>query len=345
MGAHLVLVLLERMAGYIKPYGLSFALKTFQCREIRDVRQVGAAPVLVGKRVEQRPLVAVRSPLLGGLDQVRQALQQLSTILLKAVEGPRAHQVLDHALVDEAKVDPGKEVPHGGVGAVGAPLRDYGFDGGVTCLGDGAYAEADHLAHRREARHRRVDVGREDLYSRVADLLHVGGHLLLLRADLAGEVGGHELGVVVRLEPGSLVGDEGVGGAVRLVETVPRELGHDVEDLDGRLLVYPPADAPRGELCALLLHDVRLLLSHGATEQVSLAEGVTGEQGRALHHLLLVEDDPVGLSQHVLEQRVQVLDARPSVLALDILVDHAASERTGAVHRKGGHEVLEAVHL
>ena len=48
-----------------------------------------------------------------------------------------------------------------------------------------------------------------------------------------GEERGHELDRVVGLEPGGVVGEQGVGGGVRLVEAVAGELGHEVEDLAG----------------------------------------------------------------------------------------------------------------
>ena len=52
-----------------------------------------------------------------------------------------------------------------------------------------------------------------------------------------GEVEGHrrgeELDRVVRLQIGGLVGDQRIGGGVRLVEAVAGELLHQLEDLVG----------------------------------------------------------------------------------------------------------------
>ena len=132
---------------------------------------------------------------------------------------------------------------------------------------------------------------------------------------------------------------------MRFVEAVTGKLLDDVEDLLRRFFVDISLRTPFDELRALLLHDVRLLLAHGAPEKVGLAEGVPGEYGGALHHLLLVEDDAVGLAQHAFEQRMEILHRSASVLALNILVHHSAAEGAGTVHGEHGDKVLETVHL
>ncbi len=130
---------------------------------------------------------------------------------------------------------------------------------------------------------------------------------------------------------------------MRLVEAVSGELLDDVEGVLGLFPADPPLLAPGDELRPLLLHHVRLLLSHGPPQNVGLAEAEAREDGGALHDLLLIEHHPVGLPQHVLEKRVQVLHLRLAVLAADVLIDHAAPERARAVHGEHGHEIVEAV--
>ena len=56
--------------------------------------------------------------------------------------------------------------------------------------------------------------------------------------------GGQELDRIVRLQIGGLVGDQRIGGRVRLVEAVIGELGEQVEDLVGLLLATPRSTAP-----------------------------------------------------------------------------------------------------
>ncbi len=58
---------------------------------------------------------------------------------------------------------------------------------------------------------------------------------------LRGEHGGHELGRIVGLQVGRLIGDQGIGGVMRLVEAVAAEELDQVEDLGG----LRPAPGPR----------------------------------------------------------------------------------------------------
>ena len=102
---------------------------------------------------------------------------------------------------------------------------------------DGAQAVVDQLvagAPRRglEAVDADVDVGRRE---RDAELLRVGEqHLQLLAvAHFDGHVGRVELRGAMGLQPGGVVRQQRVGGGVRLVEAVARELLHQVEDLVG----------------------------------------------------------------------------------------------------------------
>ncbi len=83
---------------------------------------------------------------------------------------------------------------------------------------------------------------------------------------------------------------------MRLVESVPGELGHRVEDLAGlRGFDVVGVCGTFDELGPLLLHHGDLLLAHGPAQNVGFTQGVTGQDvGRPLH-LLLVHHDPVGL--------------------------------------------------
>jgi hypothetical protein len=112
-----------------------------------------------------------------------------------------------------------------------------------------------------------------------------------------------------------LVAEERVGGGVRLVEAVARELVQDVEDRVGGLLVDPvQPPGPLDELPALLGHGDRVLLAHGPAQHVGAAERVAGDDLRRLHHLLLVDHDPVGLAADLLEELVGNLTVLGSFL-------------------------------
>jgi len=75
----------------------------------------------------------------------------------------------------------------------------------------------------------------------------------------------------MRLEPGRVVGEQRVGGGVRLVEAVARELGHLVEDFAGGGLRELALGGALEENLALLLHLGGVFFTHGAAQQVGAA--------------------------------------------------------------------------
>jgi hypothetical protein len=149
-------------------------------------------------------------------------------------------------------------------------------------------------------------------------------------AELGAEHGRHELHRVVRLQERSLVAEERVGGRVRLVEAVARELVQDVEDRVGGLLVDAVERLrPGDELPALLGHGDRVLLPHGPAQHVGAPERVAGDDLRRLHHLLLVDHHPVGLAADLLEELVRELDGARVLLAADVVGDPVHRARAG----------------
>ncbi len=162
---------------------------------------------------------------------------------------------------------------------------------------------------------------------------------------LAGEQRGHELDRVMRLQICGLVGNQAIRGRMALIKTVGRESLHQIEDLVGELVRHAVPGAALDEPAALLGHDFGLLLPHRAAQQVCPAQRVAGEHLRDLHHLLLVDDDPVGVLENRLQERMRVGDPLAAVLAVDEDVHHPAVERPGAVEGAGGDDVLEDVGL
>ena len=144
----------------------------------------------------------------------------------------------------------------------------------------------------------------------------------------------------MRLHVRRVIRDQGVRRGVRLVEAVARELLHVVEDLVGLRLADLEAGRAGHEDLALLRHLLGLLLAHRAAEQVGAAERVAGADLRGLHHLLLVDHDPVGRLEHAFEQRMQVFEFL-AVLALDEVRNQV--HRTRPVQRDERDDVLEAV--
>ena len=207
-------------------------------------------------------------------------------------------------------------------------------------IADGAQG-VEHLAVLHlEVRARGVDVGGADLHVEALGVLIEDGQLVGV-GDVEAHRGGDELHRRVRLEPGGLVGDDGVGRRVALVEAVAGELVDQLEDRGGLGLRHAASRRPFDEHGLLLGHLVLLLLAHGAAQQVRAAERVAGQDLGDLHHLFLVDDDAVGLLEHRLQGRVQIVDLAAAELAVDEGRDVVHRART--VEGADGGDVLDGI--
>ena len=99
------------------------------------------------------------------------------------------------------------------------------------------------------------------------------------------------------LEVAGPVGDQGVADAVGLVEGVPGEGFDKVENLYGQRLIEALAGGPGHEVFPLLRHQRGDLLAHRLAHYVGSAQGVACELLQDQKHLVLVNDDAVGLVQ------------------------------------------------
>src|SRR3546814_1331023 len=96
----------------------------------------------------------------------------------------------------------------------------------------------------------------------------------------------------MRLEPRRLVGEQRVGGGVRFVETIARELVDQIEQfvglVRGDIVGFGTAfDKDR----ALRVHLGLDLLAHRAAQQIGATERITRQDLRGLHHLFLIDED------------------------------------------------------
>ncbi len=132
---------------------------------------------------------------------------------------------------------------------------------------------------------------------------------------------------------------------MRLVEAVPGEELHQVENLGGLLLADPVAARPFHEGLALLGHDLRVLLPHGFAQHVGLPHGEAGKHRRDPHDLLLVGDDAVRVGEDGRQLRELVLDLRLSLLPGDEVVDHPALQGSRPVEGVERDQVVEAFRL
>ena len=132
---------------------------------------------------------------------------------------------------------------------------------------------------------------------------------------------------------------------MRTIEPVLREMLHEVEQGVRDARVHPVPGGAGDEGGPLPGHLLGELLAHGLAEHVGASEAVPRELAGDLHHLLLVQDHPVGGSEDGLHQRVEVGDLGPPLLALDEVVHHAGLERSRPEQRDEGDDVLETARL
>ena len=252
------------------------------------------------------------------------------------LSAPDLGQRLEHLAVGEPQVDPRAEVRQRPELAAALARLDDRLDGALADVLDRQQAEADRVALDREPEARAVHVGRPDLDAQAPALDDRGGHLLGVVAERR-EHRGHVLDGVVGLEVRRLVRDQAVAGGVRLVEPVALErlerLEHGVDDLG----LDAPLRRLGDELLLLRPQHRGLLLADRVAEGVRLGarEPAQGDRGR--HDVLLVHEDPVGLLQVRLEQRVEVGHRLLAVLATDVGRD--VVHRARPVERDHGGEV------
>ena len=337
------------MARYVEAEHLLLPSQPLRGRPFLNVRQAGELALVASRGPpEERSLSQFLVPAraLSAFDHAVQACQHLRPVAAQAVHRAGLDRALHHALVDLAPIDRLAEFEQGIEAAVPVlPHADDGLYGALANVLYRAEPEADLLvAGGREIPERGADVRRQDADSHVAALVEVQPHLVRV-AQLCSEQGGHELHRVVRLEIGGDVGQEAVGGGVRLVEAVTGELLHQVEELRRHRLGKAALAGAAEELGAVLGHDLGFLLAHRPAEQVRFAQRIARHYVGDLHDLLLVDDDPVGLFQQRLDLGQEVAHGLAAVLAVDEVRNHAALDRSRAVQRVEGAQVLQPLRL
>ena len=252
------------------------------------------------------------------------------------LSAPDLGQRLEHLAVGEPQVDPRAEVRQRPELAAALARLDDRLDGALADVLDRQQAEADRVALDREPEARAVHVGRPDLDAQAPALDDRGGHLLGVVPERR-EHRGHVLDRVVGLEVRRLVRDQAVAGGVRLVEPVALErlerLEHGVDDLG----LDAPLRRLGDELLLLRAQHRGLLLADRVAQGVRLGAREPAQGDRGGHDVLLVHEDPVGLLQVRLEQRVEVGHRLLAVLATDVGRD--VVHRARAVERDHGGEV------
>ena len=232
----------------------------------------------------------LRSPILGIGEQIELALrlfalqthhrvdgglvhgEQRATVRVNRVEGTGLDQRFDQSPVQRGQGHAADEVHE--VHELAARAFAFGDDIGhglVTHVTDGTKTESDDVADCRVLVHRFVDVRREHLDAHAAGLAQVQCGLVFVGGGTL-QQGGHEFDRVVRLQICGPVGDQTVCGGVRFVESVAGERHQNIPHGLGGLFGISVLLHTGEERHLLLGQHFGLLLTHGSTQHVCLAQ-------------------------------------------------------------------------
>ena len=187
-----------------------------------------------------------------------------------------------------------------------------------------------------------IDRGRQYFNAHLPRLIEKHFDLVGI-ALIEGHDRGHELHRVIGLEIGGLIGQQGIGGGMGLVEAIGGEFLQQAENGLGCLAPDPAFGGSLDKAGALPVHFGLDLLAHGAAQQIGFAQRIAGQLAGDLHDLLLIDDHPIGFAQYGLQPGIEIFNLLAAKLAVDIGGDIVHG--TGAVERDHGNNVLEAVGL
>ncbi len=305
-------------------------------------RVVAAIGGVGGEQVEQPGLLPRGLALRGVVHRGFHRGHHRGTLGVQAVERAGLGQGFEHTFVEAGAIHPFGKVEQRSERPL-LPRGDHGLHRSLAIALDGTQGVADGFAvHRIEAPLRGVHIGRQHVDAAGLRVFHQNLEFVgVVEGDA--HVGREKFGGVMRLHPGRLYGEQRVGGGVRFVEAVARELLHQIEDLVGLLRLDAILGRAFGEDAAVLRHLLGLFLAHGAAQQVGAAERVAADDLRHLHHLLLIDHDAVGFLQHRGHARVGIDHVFLARFARAVGGNEV--HRAGAVQRHQGDDVFEAVGL
>lgn len=307
----------------------------------------GGADLRLGDALEKPSCAGVG--VLGGMEA---APELLGAIPSEAVKGTGTDEVEGFRPLGP---HPSTEVAHAGErasGEFGPPAAQASF----REVFDAAQRDADGFASRRG---RGAAGGLRGLdRESVAEVVHAGGkeadaeattlqgvNQRGVEAFAVAEHGGHELGRVVVLGVGSLVGLDRVGGAVGAAEGVTLESGDEVPDLADGGFVMLAGSGGGEELKTHLLDLFHVELHEGAAQHISAAGGEPGEGLTNLQNVLLVGHDAERGAQNGGEACVGEIDFFESLCPTGKLGLFEAVGSSGTDDGDNGHEAVDVSHI
>ena len=148
----------------------------------------------------------------------------------QSIHGAALDQRFQHAFVQQAQVDLLAEFVDGTVAAELLASGNDRLDGVVADVLHRGQTKANRAAVRCEVGVAHIDVRSLDRDAHLAAFVDVLDHVIGAAGHRC-QQRGHELDGIARLQIRRLVGQQRVGGRVRLVEAVSGELGHQIENL------------------------------------------------------------------------------------------------------------------
>ena len=137
---------------------------------------------------------------------------------------------------------------------------------------------------------------------------------------------------------------------MRFIETVSGKFLHQVENLYSQLAIHSLGASPILENLSMPRHFLRIFLAHCTPQHIGAAQRVPRQNLGDLHHLFLVENDPVGGLQYQLQRLVLVLGIRigdflTTMFAIDKVVHHARLKGAGTEQSQLCNDIFKAIGL
>ncbi len=261
---------------------------------------VGVTIPTIAHHVKQAALVGIG---LSGTGKIKSHIDRIKhgcAVLLQGIKRTGFDQGFDRAFVDLAALYPHAKIKQAGEGAARFTRCNNRFHRLLPCPFDGPQPIANHgLGHRLKAVHPTVHIRWLKSHSGFPHdgLLRVleQNFQLVGVAHLNGHVGAEELGRVMHLQPGGVVGQERIGSGMGLVKAIAGKLLHQVEYFVGFVFQNIVFGRPIAEYLPMLGHLIGVFFTHRTAQHVGAAKRVATQNLCRLHHLLLVDHDAVGL--------------------------------------------------
>ena len=253
----------------------------------------------------------------GFAEQNIHAAHQLGTIRLKIIQRTGSYKVLKQAFVKTDTCRAAGKIKNILKRTVFIALVDNRLHGLRADIANGLQGIKNFVAFNGE-----TDFGTIDAGAAGYDIA-LGG-ILLEAVELFGafKVQSHGSGNkgdrIIGFQPRRLIGDQRIGGCVRFVEAITGKAVNLVENLCRLIALHVKFNCTVDEARLLGIHFGFDLLTHGTAQQVGLAQRITRERLRDLHHLLLINHHPISLFKNGLQAVMHIIGFFFTLLAIDI---------------------------